>query len=124
MASKQGSPVREKAEWLLRFAVMSLATPRDFRRLRLEAHRWLDTPDRGETSSDRMRSVHAVPNLAKSLIVVARRAFRPLQQARLCCKDSLHGSDLLEVSELAAEANLHASGRKPRLRRSSTTGFV
>ena len=44
MASKQGSPVRDKAEWLLRFAVMSLATPRDFRRLRLEAHRWLD-PD-------------------------------------------------------------------------------
>src|SRR2546426_9626119 len=42
MASKQGSPVRDKAEWLLRFAVMSLATPRDFRRLRLEAHRWLD----------------------------------------------------------------------------------
>src|SRR5438034_9480317 len=44
MASKQGSPVRDKAEWLLRFAVMSLATPRDFRRLRPEAHRWLD-PD-------------------------------------------------------------------------------
>src|SRR5437867_8883196 len=62
--------------------------------------------------------------LAKSLIVVARRAFRPLQQARLCCKDSLHGSDSLAVSERAAEANLHASGRKPRLRRSSTTGFV
>ena len=71
-----------------------------------------------------MRSVHAVPNLAKSLIVVARRAFRPLQQARLCCKDSLHGSDLLAVSERAAEANLHARGRKPRLRRSSTTGFL
>ena len=44
MARGQGSPVRDKAEWLLRFAVMSLATPRDFRRLRLEAHRWLD-PD-------------------------------------------------------------------------------
>src|SRR5438094_9444536 len=71
-----------------------------------------------ETSIDRMRSVHAVPNLAKSLIVVARRAFRPLQQARLCCKDSFHSTDLLAVSERAAEANLHASGRKPRLRRS------
>ncbi len=44
MASKQGSPVRDKAEWLLQFAVMSLVTPRDFRRLRREAHRWLD-PD-------------------------------------------------------------------------------
>jgi len=77
-----------------------------------------------ETSIDRMRSVHAVPNLAKSLIVVARRAFRPLQQARLCCKDSFHSTDLLAVSERAAEVNLHASGRKPRLRRSSTTGFV
>src|SRR2546425_3902278 len=44
MASGQRSPLREKAEWLLRFAGMSLATPRDFRRLRLEAHRWLD-PD-------------------------------------------------------------------------------
>ena len=77
-----------------------------------------------ETSIDRMRSVHAVPNLAKSLIVVARRAFRPLQQARLCCKDSFHSTDLLAVSERAAEANLHASGRKPRLSRSSTTGFV
>ena len=79
---------------------------------------------RCETPSDRMRSVHVVPNLAKSLIVVAQRAFRPLQQARLCCKDSLHGSDLLAVSERAAEANLHASGRKQRLRRSSTTGVV
>src|SRR5439155_25936472 len=47
-----------------------------------------------ETSIDRMRSVHAVPNLAKSLIVVARRAFRPLEQARLCCKDSFHSTDL------------------------------
>ncbi len=71
-----------------------------------------------ETSIDRMRSVHAVPNLAKSLTVVARRAFRPLEQARLCCKDSFHSTDLLAVSERAAEANLHASGRKPRLRRS------
>ena len=44
MASKQGSPVRDKAEWLLQFAVMSLVTPRNFRRLRREAHRWLD-PD-------------------------------------------------------------------------------
>src|SRR5207247_2133512 len=42
MARGQGSPVSDKAEWLLRFAVMSLATPRDFRRLRPEAHRWLD----------------------------------------------------------------------------------
>src|SRR5436309_4964078 len=42
MARGQGSPVRDKAEWLLRFAVMSLVTPRDFRRLRREAHRWLD----------------------------------------------------------------------------------
>src|SRR5439155_22390377 len=76
------------------------------------------------TLSDRMRSVHAVPNLAKSLIVVARKAFRPLQQARLCCKDSFHSTDLLAVSERAAEVNLHACERKPRLRRFSTTGFV
>src|SRR5437879_11548078 len=58
-----------------------------------------------------MRSVHAVPNLAKSLIVVARKAFRPLQQARLCCKDSLHGSDSLAVSEHGAPGrrpNIHA----------------
>src|SRR2546425_5008430 len=79
---------------------------------------------RAETSIDRMRSVHAGPNLAKSLIVVARKALRPLQQTRLCCKDSFHSTDLLAVSERAAEVNLHASGRKPRLRRSSTTGFV
>ena len=49
MASGRGSSVRDKAEWLLRVAVMSLATPRDFRRLRREAHRWLDphgAPDR------------------------------------------------------------------------------
>ena len=44
MASGRGSSVRDKAAWLLRVAVMSLATPRDFRRLRREAHRWLD-PD-------------------------------------------------------------------------------
>jgi len=44
MASGQGSLLREKAEWLLRFVGMRLATPRDFRRLRLAAHRWLD-PD-------------------------------------------------------------------------------
>jgi len=30
----------------------------------------------------------------------------------------------LAVSERAAEVNLDASGRKPRLRRSSTTGFL
>ena len=91
----------------------------------LQPRRGSDTPKgdlqprmKRETSIDRMRSVHAGPNLAKSLIVLARRAFRPLQQARLCCKDSFHSTDLLAVSERAAEANLHASGRKPRLRRS------
>src|SRR5436309_1287484 len=103
---------------------------RIWRFLRALTRSWLRVSPRiqaavhGETLSDRMRSVHAVPNLAKSLIVVARKAFRPLQQARLCCKDSFHNTDLLAVSERAAEVNLHASGRKPRLRRSSTTGFV
>src|SRR2546427_8831883 len=77
-----------------------------------------------ETLSDRMRSVHAVPNLAKSLIVVARKAFRPLQQARLCCKGSLHRSDLLGASERRADANPHATGGNPRLRRPSTPAVV
>jgi len=59
MASGQRSPLREKAEWLLRFAGMSLATPRDFRRLRLEAHRWLDPDGARPLELGELRDVQA-----------------------------------------------------------------
>ena len=59
MARKQGSPVRDKAEWLLQFAVMSLVTPRDFRRLRLEAHRWLDPDGARPLELGELRDVQA-----------------------------------------------------------------
>src|SRR3989454_10548341 len=59
MASGQRSPLREKAEWLLRFAGMSLATPRDFRRLRLEAHRWLDPDGTRPLELGELRDVQA-----------------------------------------------------------------
>jgi len=47
MAKRQGSPLRKKADWVLQFAGMSLATPRNFRRVRDEARDWLD-PDGGK----------------------------------------------------------------------------
>src|SRR5216117_3301166 len=59
MASGQRSPLREKAEWLLRFAGMSLVTPRDFRRLRLEAHRWLDPDGARPLELGELRDVQA-----------------------------------------------------------------
>ena len=59
MASGQRSPLREKAEWLLRFAGMSLATPRDFRRLRLEARRWLDPDGARPLELGELRDVQA-----------------------------------------------------------------
>src|SRR2546427_4035990 len=59
MASGRGSPVRDKAEWLLRFAGMSLATPRDFRRLRVEAHRWLDPDGARPLEWGELRAVQA-----------------------------------------------------------------
>ena len=59
MARGQGSPVRDKAEWLLQFAVMSLVTPRDFRRLRREAHQWLDPDGYGHRGSGGLHPVSA-----------------------------------------------------------------
>ena len=59
MASGRGSPVRDKAEWLLRFAGMSLATPRGLRRLRLEAHRWLDPDGARRLEWGELRAVQA-----------------------------------------------------------------
>ncbi|SRR5712691_6868954 len=59
MTSGQGSPLREKAEWLLRFAVMPLATPRDFRRLRREAHSRLDPDGARPLEWGELRAVQA-----------------------------------------------------------------
>src|SRR2546425_200099 len=71
MARGQGSPVRDKAEWLLRFAVMSLATPRDFRRLRPEAHRWLDPDGARPLELGELRDVQA--HLQRGLKALRRR---------------------------------------------------
>ena len=62
MASGRGSSVRDKAEWLLRVTVTSLATPRDFRRLRLEAHRWLDPGGARPLEWAELRDVQAPSN--------------------------------------------------------------
>src|SRR5262249_34097561 len=59
MTSRQGSPLREKAEWLLGFAEMPLATPRDFRRLKREAHRWLDPSGGRPLDWGELRAVQA-----------------------------------------------------------------
>src|SRR5438128_11398413 len=71
MASKQGSPVRDKAEWLLQFAVMSLVTPRDFRRLRREAHRWLDPDGARPLELGELRDVQA--HIQRGLKALRRR---------------------------------------------------
>ena len=71
MARKQGSPVRDKAEWLLQFAVMSLETPRDFRRLRREAHRWLDPDGARPLELGELRDVQA--HLQRGLKALRRR---------------------------------------------------
>src|SRR2546425_938651 len=75
MASGQRSPLREKAEWLLRFAGMSLATPRDFRRLRLEAHRWLDPDGARPLELGELRDVqaHIQRGLKAAFIAVKRQ---------------------------------------------------
>ena len=71
MARGQGSPVRDKAEWLLQFAVMSLVTPRDFRRLRREAHRWLDPDGARPLELGELRDVQA--HLQRGLKALRRR---------------------------------------------------
>src|SRR3989442_1445862 len=71
MARGQGSPVRDKAEWLLQFAVMSLVTPRDFRRLRREAHRWLDPDGARPLELGELRTVKAP--LQRGLKALRRR---------------------------------------------------
>ncbi|PYN88577.1 MAG: hypothetical protein DMD89_35845 [Candidatus Rokuibacteriota bacterium] len=71
MARGQGSPVRDKAEWLLRFAVMSLVTPRDFRRLRREAHRWLDPDGARPLELGELRDVQA--HIQRGLKALRRR---------------------------------------------------
>ena len=71
MARKQGSPVRDKAEWLLRFAVLSLVTPRDFRRLRREAHRWLDPDGARPLELGELRDVQA--HIQRGLTALRRR---------------------------------------------------
>ena len=59
MTSRQGSPLREKAEWLLGFAEMPLATPREFRHLRREARRWLDPSGERPLEWGELRAVQA-----------------------------------------------------------------
>ena len=71
MARGQGSPVRDKAEWLLQFAVMSLVTPRDFRRLRREAHRWLDPDGARPLELGELRDVQA--HIQRGLKALRRR---------------------------------------------------
>ena len=59
MMSKPVGRLREKAEWVLRFAVMKIATPQDFRRLRQEAHRWLDPDGARPLEFGELRDVQA-----------------------------------------------------------------
>ena len=59
MARKQGSPLREKADWVLRFAGTRLATPQDFRRVSREACRWLDPDGTRPLQLGELRAVQA-----------------------------------------------------------------
>src|SRR3989454_10142628 len=93
MARGQGSPVRDKAEWLLRFAVMSLVTPRDFRRLRREAHRWLDPDGARPLELGELRDVQA--HIQRGLKALHRKQpWEPRVQGRhvlLSGAKGLHG---------------------------------
>src|SRR5262249_28160010 len=59
MASRPGSPLRQKAKWLLGFAVMPLATPREFRDLRREVRRRLDLNGARPVQWGELRAVQA-----------------------------------------------------------------
>src|SRR5262249_27077088 len=68
MASGQGRALRQRAEWLLRFAGTRLATPQDFRRVSREAYRWLDPDGTRPLEVGELRAVQAhIQNGLKAL---------------------------------------------------------